>query len=80
MTKLVDLTGATYGRLTVLRRDTTRTDHEVYWVCRCSCGKKTSTRGSLLKSGKTQSCGCLRRERISEEMRRYHYEKKVVGS
>lgn len=60
-----DLTGQTFGRLTVLRRDFSKTD-EVYWICQCSCDKKTivSVRAHSLKNKKspTRSCGCLLEE------------------
>jgi hypothetical protein len=36
MPKLIDLTGKTYNRLIVIRRDTERSG--VYWICRCECG------------------------------------------
>jgi len=31
------------------------------WLCRCECGRKSIVRGSLLRMGKTKSCGCLNR-------------------
>lgn len=60
--KMLDLTGNVYGRLTV--------EHYVgkrgklhYWSCRCSCGGTTTASRNNLKSGRIQSCGCLLRER-----------------
>ena len=55
MTKLIDITGQKFGRLTVLK-------YISYpkWLCLCDCGKDKIIRGNDLKSGKTQSCGCLR--------------------
>lgn len=47
-----DIAGKTYGDLTAMyyiRYD--------YWHWRCSCGKETDARPSLVKSGKIQSCG-----------------------
>jgi hypothetical protein len=32
------------------------------WLCKCDCGNKTESITSDLRGGKTQSCGCLRRE------------------
>lgn len=33
-----------------------------FWISRCSCGTAVSVEASALKSGNTQSCGCLQRE------------------
>jgi hypothetical protein len=32
------------------------------WVCKCECGRKIVTTSDSLRSGKTFSCGCLKRE------------------
>lgn len=58
MGKLIDLTGQTFGRLTVLRR---APDHRerVYWECRCQCGNTTVVGGTALRRGNSHSCGCL---------------------
>lgn len=69
MGKLVDLTGKTYGRLTVKYRDTTKTGKSVYWVCQCECGNIKSVRGDRLKDGSTKSCGCLNNENIHRKQR-----------
>lgn len=58
----VDLTGKRFGRLVVLGLDSVRGNGETYWNCICDCGnKKVASRGNL-KSGNTQSCGCLHKE------------------
>lgn len=75
MSKMIDLTGHTYGRLTVLRKDNERiTNSGSYWICQCECGKIKSVRSSSLRRGEIQSCGCQRiensrltKERISKE-------------
>jgi hypothetical protein len=59
--RLIDLTGQTYGRLTVLRRAPS-TYRRTLWRCRCSCGKLSTVDGTKLRSGYTRSCGCLRLE------------------
>lgn len=65
--KLIDLTGKTYGDLTVLNRAenaTRKSGREiVMWNCLCVCGKKTIIEGSAIRSGHTKSCGC-RKEKI----------------
>lgn len=67
MSARLDLTGQTFGRLTVLRyagggRGGAR------WLCECACPARTQRvvdRNSLT-SGNTRSCGCLRRESARE--------------
>ncbi len=69
MSRLIDLTGQTFGRLTVLDRAdnyVTPSGHErVQWYCKCECGKGVIVIGSNLKNGRTQSCGCLQAELTS---------------
>lgn len=60
---LDDLTGRTFGRLTVLRRDTSHPiGASVYWIGQCSCGKVVSVSADQLRKGETKSCGCYHRE------------------
>lgn len=59
--KLVDLTGNTYGRLTVVSLSLMK-DGMSHWMCKCICGNSKTIRRGDLKSGNTKSCGCLRRE------------------
>ena len=63
MSKLIDITGQKFGRLTVLHRDTERKG-ATYWICQCDCGKIKSVKGSSLKRGEIVSCGCYRTERM----------------
>lgn len=67
MSKLIDLTGQRFGRLTVLCKDANRiTNSGSYWICRCDCGNVKSIRSSALRRGEIQSCGCLRDEKIQK--------------
>ena len=64
--QLIDITGNTYGELTVLERaydkeqefliKGTKKVHPI-WKCRCSCGNITYVQGTALKTGGTKSCG-----------------------
>lgn len=54
-----DITGQTFGRLTVLRYAGKSEDNRAMWECKCSCGTKIVTSGKSLRSGNTKSCGCL---------------------
>lgn len=61
MSRLVDLTGQRFGRLTVLYRS--EKPHPcVYWVCRCNCGNILEAAAGNLKRGRTTDCGCRREE------------------
>lgn len=67
MSKLIDLTGNTYGRLKVLHKDNERkTKSGSYWICECECGNIKSVKSSSLRSGDIQSCGCLRNEKVAQ--------------
>ncbi|MBQ7705884.1 MAG: hypothetical protein IJT73_10770 [Selenomonadaceae bacterium] len=62
MSARIDLTGQTFGRLTVLSYSHTDKRGKSYWHCKCSCGQECVIEGNRLRSGKTQSCGCLRND------------------
>lgn len=64
--KLQDLSGKKYGRLTVIKR-APNMGKETAWECLCQCGAKVIKRGSDLRSGATQSCGCKRKETASAQ-------------
>lgn len=36
------------------------------WHCRCDCGREFNTYACHLKRGVTQSCGCIRNEKIAD--------------
>ena len=55
---VVDETGRRYGKLLVLRRSDERSG-KAFWVCRCDCGNEAVVEGSVLRTGRCVSCGCL---------------------
>jgi len=59
VSRVIDLTGRTFGRLTVLERAENDKGRQTRWRCQCKCGETTTVRGARLRSGKTRSCGCL---------------------
>lgn len=62
-----DLTGRTFGRLTVVKRLNKRdSNHNVYYLCRCICGNTKEVIATQLLRGSVQSCGCLLDEAIQE--------------
>ena len=72
-TKLIDLTGRTFGRLTVVGRE--RIQGSPKWRCYCSCGNPNPVivYGSNLRRGITKSCGCLSREIAQEKNKSYNH-------
>ena len=70
MGSLIDMTGKTVGRWTIIQR--TRLNRKgAFWDVKCICGNTGSVRGCELRAGKTKSCGCLTRE-ICSKLRKKH--------
>lgn len=73
MPKKIDLTGQTINRLVVIREAGRDKSGNVLWMCRClgkngdDCGNEVVVRGSSLRDGHSQSCGCLKRELCREQ-------------
>ena len=58
MGKLIDLTGQTFGTLTVIERDyDNQKGGHAYWRCKCECGREVTIEGYRLRSGNTKTCG-----------------------
>lgn len=78
----IDLTGQTFGKLTVLKPGETINEKK-YWICQCECGTIKSILGDSLRKGLTLSCGCLKQshgELLIERILQQHnipYEKEV---
>lgn len=70
--QVIDMTGWTFGRLTVIRSApislTMRTSQRCrVWVVKCSCGSpEYLVNGTSLRQGNSKSCGCLHRERLAK--------------
>ncbi len=64
-----DLKGTRFGRLTVLCQGKSRGTNSRA-VCQCDCGEVKEFILGNLKSGRSQSCGCLHSERSSERARK----------
>jgi hypothetical protein len=62
----IDLTGQKFGRLEVLRYSHSNKNYDSFWECKCDCGNTVVVRGADIKSGHTQSCGCLQRETTAQ--------------
>lgn len=69
--RIKDLTGQRFGRLTVTGLSELQAGGKAAWGCVCDCGKMAIVRGDHLRSGRTTSCGCFRREATERTTRRY---------
>src|SRR5208282_3879587 len=67
--RLIDLTGRVFGRWTVIRFSHSK-KKRAYWLCRCSCDKKTEkmVQGANLCDGQSKSCGCWKIEKCSARL------------
>lgn len=58
--RAIDMAGKELHGMRVLRLDRRRTNPggDLFWLVRCHCGRRFSTSGTLLRSGRSKSCGC----------------------
>lgn len=69
MPNKIDLTGQRFGRLLVFEEAERNEWCKVMWRCQCDCGIIKVISGCDLRSGRTKSCGCLGKERVSKANR-----------
>ena len=70
MPALVDISGATFGRLTAVER-CANMGRFVAWRCACKCGATVNVRSGSLQSGNTTSCGCTHREQVKRQFTKH---------
>ena len=68
-----NLTGRTFGRLTVIEKVGSTSGGNALWKCRCSCPdhREVIVRADCLVGGRTTSCGCLLKELNSLRYTKY---------
>lgn len=54
----IDLTGETFGKWTVLKKDLDKKADRTFWICKCECGTIRSVSGAHLRNGQSTSCRC----------------------
>lgn len=59
-----NLAGQVFGRFTVAG-EVVSSNGLKFWRCQCACGEVRLVRADSLKSGRSKSCGCLKRENAS---------------
>lgn len=66
MSKVRDLTGQRFGRLTVIKRGEDiiypSGQKKITWLCKCDCGNYKIVKSDCLKEKTIQSCGCYNSE------------------
>lgn len=63
--RVSDLTGRRFGKLSVIGRAGSTSWGNATWHCLCDCGQQSEVAGGKLKSGHTQSCGCLVKDTVA---------------
>lgn len=57
----IDLTGQVFGLWTAINLSDRVIDGGACWDCVCKCGTRRSVKGHDLRSGRSASCGCVRK-------------------
>jgi hypothetical protein len=66
---LIDITGKRFGRWTIFASAPSwicRGRARGRWLCRCDCGAERVVVGTSLRQGRSTSCGCYQRERVTK--------------
>lgn len=61
-----NIIGQKFGRLTVVEQKGSNKHRQIVWLCKCDCRNFIETTTHNLRSGNTKSCGCLKKELLSE--------------
>ena len=69
--------GDVFTRLTVIEKTDKRVNGRVVWRCRCECEEEIDVPTSYLTSGDTKSCGCLKKEQETNNLREQYDAKRV---
>lgn len=70
MPNFKDITGQRFGRLVAIETAGKANKVITLWRCICDCGNESIVRNHQLTSGKTSSCGCIRREQLAARNRK----------
>lgn len=67
MPKLYDLKDKEFNFLQVIEKCENSMGNQIYWKCKCVCGKEINVTTRNLRSGKVKSCGCMKRIALSDK-------------
>lgn len=56
MAQAIEMLNRKFGKLTVLGKGDGQS-RNIWWTCKCDCGRETTARGDHLRAGNTKSCG-----------------------
>jgi len=72
--KIKDIRGERFGRLVVasFSHVATHNGRNAMWSCLCDCGNTSIVDSGALRSGSTQSCGCLGSETSRKLIKKLH--------
>ena len=78
--KIIDLTGQTFGHWTVIKYIENDKHNARLWLCQCDCEKQTikKVRTADLTSGKSSSCGCTKGQIFVKDLTEKKYGKLTV--
>ena len=65
ISKLQDISGQKFGRLTAVKIDH-RIPPKTFWLCKCDCGNTKIVDINQLTQGQVKSCGCLQKEQAKK--------------
>jgi len=71
LVRRLDITGDTYGRLTVIQYSHQDSHKKSQWWVQCECGICLITSGAAMRKGNTLSCGCLGKEQRVRSTRKH---------
>lgn len=71
MPRFKDRANDIHGRLTVLSHAGKDHRNKHLWLCLCECGNEKIVVSDNLSSGKTNSCGCLKKEFLARKGNQY---------
>ena len=67
MSRFLDRTNIRYGRLLVKEHKGKDSRGKHLWLCKCDCGNEKVVVSDNLSSGKSKSCGCLKKEFLARK-------------
>lgn len=68
MEQFIDLTGQRFGKLVVIKKSEKKAKSGSMWECQCDCGNIVTVARCGLTSGHSKSCGCTRKEFLSNSL------------
>lgn len=75
MKKYINIMNKKFGRLLVVEDTQESKKGNKIWLCKCDCGKTIKVMSISLRNGNTQSCGCLKKEKIKKSNTKHNKSK-----